>query len=346
MTLSRWLTAATIAVLLGVTAMPASALDNDRVETEIRQLVRAGFPAAVAVVREDSHVRHYAAGVASLGGRPARVTDRFRIASNTKAFVSTVVMQLVSAGRLSLDADVESLLPGVVRGPGYRPSEITVRQLLTHTSGIHDPRNPAFFDVYLKPGGDRSYVYTVDEVIRQSLLDPPHVEYSNTGYLLLGRIIERVTGHDVRSEIRDRVLRPLGLRQTSFPLTDPHLHGPHLHGYDMAGNDMTTFSPSYDWTAGAMVSTVDDLATFQRTLSPDLPGVETLPLPCPGGDQTIWGHTGAGPGYFSFSLHSPDGRRQITLALTTYDLAAELRGDWAHVAHTRPVAALAAALCP
>ncbi|SDX36885.1 D-alanyl-D-alanine carboxypeptidase [Amycolatopsis xylanica] len=346
MTLSRWLTAATTAALLGVTAMPASALGNDRVETEIRQLVRAGFPAAVAVVREDASVRHYAAGVASLGGRPARVTDRFRIASNTKAFVSTVVMQLVSSGRLSLDADVESLLPGVVRGPGYRPSEITVRQLLTHTSGIHDPRNPAFFDVYLKPGGDRGYVYTVDEVIRQSLLDPPHVEYSNTGYLLLGRIIERVTGHDVRSEIRDRLLRPLGLRQTSFPLTDPYLHGPHLHGYDMAGNDMTTFSPSYDWTAGAMVSTVDDVATFQRTLSPDLPGVETLPLPCPGGTRTVWGHTGAGPGYFSFSLHSPDNRRQITLALTTYDLAADLRGDWDHVAPTRPAAALAAALCP
>jgi D-alanyl-D-alanine carboxypeptidase len=345
--------------LMGVTAGIAGATQPaDGVRAAVQDLVSRGFPGAVAYIRDGDRVRYATAGVANKAtDEPAQVWQRFRIASNTKSFVSTVLLQLVGEGRLSLVDSVERWLPGTVRGQGYDASKITVRQLLDHTSGIHDPENPHFFDPYLVDG-DRGYVYTPAEVIRQSLADPPSfapgagVEYSNTGYLLLGQILEKVTGHDVTAEIRDRILRPLGLSHTSFPITDPYLHGPHLHGYDLKGEDMTTFSPSYDWTAGAMVSTVDDVAKFQQALlsgkllkpaqqtellkivQGDGPvgyglGIETFDLACPGGTRTLYGNTGAGPGYYSVSMTSADGNRQLVMALTSYDLAADQ-------AHTQP----------
>ncbi|WP_020668960.1 serine hydrolase domain-containing protein [Amycolatopsis nigrescens] len=343
-------------LVAGATASTAPAVAAERpgdpVPAAIEALVRGGFPGAVAYSRDGERVRHAAAGVANLAtGEPARTGHRFRIASNTKAFVATVLLQLVGEGELSLDDSVEKWLPGVVRGPGYHASEITVRQLLGHTSGIHDPLDPDFFDPYLEDG-DRGYVYPPDEVIRKSLVDPPSQQkptYSNTNYLLVGKIIERVTGHSVSRELRERILWPLGLHDTSFPIVDPFLHGPHLHGYNRDGTvDLTVFSPSYDWTAGALVSTVDDLAKFHRALfdgrllAPEQQralrtvtagdgnvayglGVERWELPCQNGQsRTVWGNSGAGPGYYSLSFTSEDGARQVVIALNSYDLAVEI----------------------
>jgi D-alanyl-D-alanine carboxypeptidase len=99
--------------------------------------------------------------------------------------------------------------------------------------------------------------------------------YSNTNYVVLGLIIQAVTHHDAVREVVRRVIQPLGLEDTLFPATDPEIDGPHTHGYltnlpPSTGFpptfDMTTMSPSFAWTAGAIVSTVDDLARFQRAL--------------------------------------------------------------------------------
>ncbi|MFC4085030.1 serine hydrolase domain-containing protein [Amycolatopsis samaneae] len=369
--MSRGIVVGLVLTALGAAGIgPASATRRaDEVGTAVTKLVtEGGFPGAVAYYREDGRVRRYAAGVADTAtGEPARAEQRFRIASNTKAFVATVVLQLAGEGRLSLDDSVERWLPGVVRGPGYEASRITLRQLLNHTGGVHDPDQVSLLYPYFH--GHRDFVYTPDEVIRRSLLTPPSfapgagVSYSNTGYLLLGKVIERATGHDVVREIRHRLLVPLRLRDTSFPTTSPHLTGPHLHGYDLRGADLTTFSPSYDWTAGAIVSTVDDLATFHRALLDGrllrpaeqaslrqlVPndeggaygaGVETFDLPC----GRVWGNTGAGPGFYSVSMSSADGRRQLVLVATVYDLAA----DAAHepkVVPSSPFPAVNAALC-
>ncbi len=352
--------------LLAATTPVAAATEPDPVDRTVADLVRDGFPAGVTALRDDDRMRHYAHGVADTAtGEPAETGDRFRIASNTKAFVAVVVLQLVGEGRLSLDDTVEQRLPGLIRGPGYDASAITVRQLLNHTSGLHDPLDPHFFDPYLVDG-DRGYVYPPREVIRRSLLDPPErgVHYSNTNYLVLGLLIERVTGEHLGHQLRARILDPLGMRDTSFPVLDPYLHGPHLHGYDLAGEDMTVFSPSYDWAAGAMVSTVDDLQRFHRALfggellAPEqqramfeaVPssefeayglGVERLTLPCPDGPREVWGDTGAGPGYYSLAFTR--GTRTVVTVLTSYDLAAELRGDQPFPAS--PLPALTAAFC-
>ncbi|WP_340685975.1 serine hydrolase domain-containing protein [Amycolatopsis coloradensis] len=361
-------------VLAGVLlASGTAAAAGDPVRAAVGDLVgEGGFPGAVVQVRTGEAVSRFGAGYANQATRePAGPHHRFRIASNTKAFVATVVLQLAGEGSLSLDDPVERRLPGVVRGPGYEPEKITLRTLLNHTSGVHDPLDPHFFDPYLVQG-NRAHVITPSEVIRRSLADPPSfapgtgVEYSNTGYLLLGKVIEQVTRTGVREEIQRRILGPLGLGRTYFPLWSPFLRGPHLHGYDMRGEDMTVFSPSYDWTAGAMVSTVDDVATFHRALLAGrllapaqqaelkrlVPysesgaygaGVETLNLPCDGSTKTVWGNTGAGPGFSSVSMSTADGSKQIVLALNVYDLAADVHGG--QRVPKPPMPAVMAALC-
>ncbi|MGA6155182.1 serine hydrolase domain-containing protein [Stenotrophomonas sp. NPDC087984] len=333
-------------------------------EEAVGRTVRDGFPGAVAYARRGDDEWRTAAGVADRAtGERARPEQRFRIASNTKAFVSTVLLQLEGEGRLSLDDSVEKWLPGVVQGNGNDGKAITIRQLLNHTSGIYDPTTEAsFFAPYLEDG-DRDHVITPREVITRSVRHRPEFapgkgwSYSNTNYLLAGLVIEAVTHRSAPDEVHRRILAPLGLKDTSFPVTDPAVHGSHLHGYDLKGRDMTRFSPSYDWTAGAMISTVDELARFERALFggellrpaqrrelktpvefPDAPayglGVQRMEVPCGGtgarrkaAPLTVWETDGAGPGYTSVSLTTDDGERQLVLAATTYDLAAELKGD-------------------
>ena len=302
------------------------------------QAVRDGYPAAIAYVRQGDREWRYAAGVADKAtGRPARPGDRFRIASNTKAFVATVVLQLEGEHRLSLDDRVSRWLPEL-------RSTATIRQLLNHTSGIWDPtREAAFWTPYLQRH-DRDFVYRPRDVVTMALAHAPDFApgtghaYSNTNYLLAGLVIEAVTGHRADTEIRDRLLRPLRLWHTSFPTTDPEIHGRHLHGYDLTGTDMTRFSPSYDWTAGAMVSTLDDLAHFERALFTGrlLPpaqqreltdAIDRIEVPCDTGPVTAWKTDGGGPGYTSIALTTLDGSRQLILVGTVFDIAAELRGD-------------------
>ncbi|WP_324605843.1 serine hydrolase domain-containing protein [Streptomyces sp. NRRL B-24484] len=345
----------------------------------IEQAVADGFPGVVAYVRRGEQESRVAAGLADrASGERALPHQRFRTASNTKSFVSTVLLQLEGEGQLSLDDSVEKWVPGMVQGNGNDGRAITIRQLLNHTSGIYDPTTEAeFFAPYLVRH-DWDYVYTPREVIARAVRHEPKFapgsgwSYSNTNYLLAGLVIEAVTRHSAPVEIHRRILAPLGLKDTSFPLTDPTIHGPHLHGYDLKGQDVTRFSPSYDWTAGAMISTVNDLARFHRALFtgallrpaqqrellttvefPDTPayglGVQRMGLPCGSGPGalpiTVWEADGGGPGFTSISLTTVDGERQLVLAVNVFDLGADLKGEQPVPRSTGLVKAQAAALC-
>ncbi|MFF7637295.1 serine hydrolase domain-containing protein [Kitasatospora sp. NPDC008050] len=357
--------AATLCAATGaMAASPAPAAPEGLpavLSTAADRAVADGYPGVIAYGRRGEQVSTAAAGVADKAtGRPARATDRFRIASNTKSFVATVLLQLVGEHRLGLDDPVQRRLPGVVQGAGNDGSAITVRQLLDNTSGIYDPTtDPAFFAPYLQQH-DRGYVYAPRQVVAVAVAHPPLFapgtkwDYSNTNYLIAGLVIEAVTGHSARQEITSRILVPLGLTHTALPLTDPHIHGPHLHGYDLAGQDMTTFSPSYDWTAGAMISTLGDLATFDRALfggrllppaeqreletPASAPGADGYALgvtgrriDCGGGRQVaVWETDGGGPGFTSVSVTAADDSRQLVLAGNVFDLGQDLL-------HQRPV---------
>ncbi len=304
----------------------------------------------VAYARRDGRELRLAAGVADQAtGRPARPGDRFRIASNTKAFVATVVLQLAGEHRLRLDDPVARWLP-------WAQTTATVRQLLDHTSGIWDPTTEAGFWAPYLERHDMDFVYHPRDLVLAALAHPPVPGYSNTNYLLAGLVIEAVTGRGFGAELHDRLIRPLGLWHTSFPLTDPAIHGRHLHGYDLSGADVTRFSPSYDWTAGAMISTVDDLARFHRALFGGrlLPPaqqrelatiVHQVPVRCPAGPVPVWETDGGGPGFTSLAATTVDGTRQLVLAGNVYDIGAELRGQSPVPGMAGQLAALRAAIC-
>ncbi|MEU6948414.1 serine hydrolase domain-containing protein [Streptomyces sp. NPDC046316] len=351
------LAAATLLVPLAAPATPATAAapapgaDRAALQRALDATVAAGVPGAVAEVRDGRGVWRGRSGTADLGtGRAAHVGDRFRAGSVTKSFVATVVLQLVAEGKVRLDDDIEGQLPGVVPNGAH----ITVRQLLHHTSGLAN-----YTDVLLKkpdPVRDaQRATYTPHELIAL-VADLPNRpapgttwEYSNTHYVVLGLLVERVTERPLRHEIDRRILRPLQLKGTSFPTT-ARLTGARLHGYEWlegrgpgaVPTDLTEFSPAAYWATGTLVSTTHDLNTFyealldgrllpprltaeMRAMSPMNPGrpgrsyglgLETNGNTCPSGGPVV-GHTGEVVGYQTFSFTSADGRRQITLSVKT-----------------------------
>lgn len=252
-------------------------------------LVRAGMPGVVGQAREGREGRdgrrvwNGSAGTAELGRpRAPRARDRFRIGSNTKTFVATVMLQLEAEHRLRLTDTVERWLPGVVRGHGNDGRAVSLRRLLDHTSGIFDyAADPALHQRLFE--GDflrhRFDTYTPRQLVRTAVSHPPVFapgkgwSYSNTNYVLAGLVIEKVTGHPYGREVRERVLRPLGLRATSVPGRSTALPRPSGRGYirfpDEPGtpfHDVTGINPTEAWAAGEMISTVGDLNAFYRAL--------------------------------------------------------------------------------
>jgi D-alanyl-D-alanine carboxypeptidase len=299
------------------------------------EVVAAGVPGAVLLVREGNRTVRLASGHGNLEPRTKmRPGDRFRTGSITKTFVATVVLQLVGEGKLRLTDSVERWLPGVV--PNGR--RITVRQLLNHSSGLFDY------------GGDRKWLsaayrdpmrrWTPREIVAVATAHKPHFapgagwSYSNTNYFVVGLIVEAATGHKLESELRRRIFAPLRLRATSLD-TVPRIAGPHARGYFLRPlEDVTVGSPSYVWAAGALVSTADDLARFFRALlggrllRPELLremeafvtppagfsyglGLQKFRLPC----GSSWGHAGGSPGYSADAYNSRDGRRQVVILI-------------------------------
>jgi D-alanyl-D-alanine carboxypeptidase len=249
----------------------------DAVQRALDGLVRDdGFPAAQAVVRgRDGRTRGYTAGVADLKTRAAVPADGFvRIGSNTKTFTAVVVLQLVGEGRIRLDDPVEAYLPGLIRGEGIDGRHITVRQLMQHMSGLPN------YTSYLA-GGFLPFQHTyfeprhlLDLALAQKAEFPPGARfgYSNTNYLVLGLIVERVTGRPIIEEVTDRVVNRIGLRHTYFPnVGDQSVRRPHAEGYhaDRPGTpltDVTELDPSMGWAAGQIVSTPGDLDRFFTAL--------------------------------------------------------------------------------
>jgi D-alanyl-D-alanine carboxypeptidase len=343
-------------------APPATALPRpSKLRHAAGSLVAAGVPGVIVIARDGSRSVRVAAGSADLTPRmPMRVTDRFRVASITKTFVATVVLQLVGQGRMSLDDTVERWVPGLVPGG----AGITVRQLLNHTSGLFDyidDGDGTILKPYLR--GEVNHVTPPRRIVEVATSHPPHFvpgmkhRYSNTNYIVLGLVVEAVTGHPLTAELRRRILQPLQLRRTTFDATAARIAGRHAHGYRETGpggqvQELDVLSSSLTWAAGALVSTAGDVARFYRTLLqgrlllPDLlhemettvpsgpPGeryglglfqtrrLDVGPgyrLPCA---SSVWGHDGSFAGWISYAYNSLDGRRQMVVLINTDSLSA------------------------
>lgn len=289
------------------------------------------------------------AGTAEQGtDRPMPLDGRFRIGSATKTFTATVVLQLVGEGRLSLDDTVERWLPGVVQGNGNDGSRITVRNLLQHTSGVPDivPELPALnsADGYR---AERLRDYTPEELVAMAMRHPPAFppgtdwSYSNTNYTLTAMIVQKVTGQSWAQEVTERIIRPLGLKDTSAPGGSPTIRGPHARGYAAfdtdSGIDVTTLNPSMAVGSGSLISSTRDLNRFysallggrllapeqlaEMTTTQDAPelgvryglGLAEIPLSCGG---SYYAHRGELLGYVAWSGATRDGSRTAAVYVT------------------------------
>jgi D-alanyl-D-alanine carboxypeptidase len=355
--------AAAIAAGQSAPAQAAGTAPKDpAIQKALDQLVeKDGFPGAMAAVRDSrGRVRSYTAGVGSLATKsPVPVNGRVRIASNTKMFTATVILQLVGEGRISLDAPLERYLPGVVRGHGNDGRRITVRMLLQQTSGL-----PDYDSIVLDTEGslaDIAHTYYDPRQLVDAALDGQRTvkpgkgwEYSNTNYVLLGLIAERVAGRPIGEQITRRIITPLNLKDTYWPRQgEQRIRGRHPQGYfaDAPGapwQNLTRLDPSLGWAAGQLVSTPRDLNRFMtsllggRLLAPAQLAQMRTTVKAPGFDPTGgwryglglarhttscgvvgWGHGGDIQGFESRNLATRDGR-SATVVVTGLPTSLEM----------------------
>ncbi|MFI8190700.1 serine hydrolase domain-containing protein [Streptomyces sp. NPDC085946] len=313
---------------LALTPAASSAPSVPPADAALALLVgRGGAPAAALLAREGGDIRY-----ARTGAGIAR-SDHFRAGSITKTFLATVVLQLAAEHRLSLSDTVEEHLPGLVRGAGNDGRALTLRHLLTHTSGLYDFAADTRGTVPVTPR----------QAVRIALTHPPadrgRFSYSNTNYVLLGLVVDRVTGRPYAAEAERRIIAPLGLTGTSFPGARTSLPLPHGRAYTAGGTDVTALDPRVAGAAGEMVTTLADLNRFYTALL----GGELLPprrlremldtraahgaygmglfpskLPC---GTTVWGHNGRIPGSYVRTAATADGRRVLTFRVNTDAIA-------------------------
>ena len=266
---------ATATAATAATTPAQHAYSQQDLQRDLDAITATGVPGVLAEVRTGTRQLRGTSGVADLDSRqPVDGNGFFRIGSNTKTFLSVVVLQLVAEHRLSLDDTVGHWLPGVVHGNGNDGGKITVRELLQHTSGLHNYTDDLQAQI-TSPEAYRQLEFR--QFSRPDLLDialahrPDSApgaawNYSNTNYILLGMIIEKVTHDSWENQVTRRIIVPLGLRHTYAPGTSTRLPAPHATGYLIFDKntrvDTTAENMSWADSAGALISTAADLTRF------------------------------------------------------------------------------------
>ncbi|MET8007674.1 serine hydrolase domain-containing protein [Nonomuraea glycinis] len=320
----------------------ASAPADGSMRDVAQQMLAIGNPGYLARINDGRRVSTTVVGVADMAtGRALRADDQFEIGSNTKTFTATLILQLVDKKAVTLDSPVSAYLPGVVPNG----DNITVRMLLNHTSGLFSyTSDPEVLSIMQN---DPQHNWTERELLTAAFAHPPTFapgkgwSYSNTNYTLLGMIAQKLTRSSLADLIRQRIVRPLGLKHTYYANPRATNTGPgYAHGYAIAFADGT---PKYTdhtganiggWAgaAGAVISTASDLSRFysallkaelfSRTQLRQMKTTVALPrefpikgryglglikfdTPC----GTAWGHGGDTQGHHSTTAVSGDGRR-------------------------------------
>jgi D-alanyl-D-alanine carboxypeptidase len=270
---------------------------------------------AIVLVRVGDQTRTFASGMADVRHRRRmRPDDRFPIESITKTMVATTVLQLVAAGKLNLDDTVEDVVPGLLP-QGHR---ITIRNLLSHRSGLYDPGVED-----LPPLSRMTDDSFIEAAAAHPLEFPPGTSssYSNVGYEVLARVVERLTGRPLAEAMADTVFGPAGMSDTKL------LGSPTVQGY----RDSKAVADPYlrfVSAAGGVVSTVGDIDRFYTALWHgdllDQQFVATMTKPVSvvanaeyglgvwfDGEScgTAIGHRGQGPGFSTEAWTLPDAGR-------------------------------------
>ncbi|MFH8346195.1 serine hydrolase domain-containing protein [Streptomyces sp. NPDC018045] len=360
---------ALVTALTGTSALPwAAAAPADgppgagddsrvRVRRHLLELARSGAVGVQVRVTDRRGTWTARAGKAGTGGgAPVPAGGQFRAGSATKMFTAVTLLQLVGEGKVSLDAPLNRYLP-----PGLVPAaeKITVHMVLQHTSGLHDIAEDLPQKEELVRTRFRHYdkAALISEATSHPAAFPPGTgyKYSNTNYLIAGLIIERVTGHAYAEEVRNRIIKPLGLGDTSVPEDRTTIPGPHAHGYIKLGEpddpsaaqrhvDITDLNPSMASSAGEIISSTRDLDTFltaltkgkllqpaeQKEMNRTVPtgsageryglGLKHRRLSC---GRTVLGHTGGIPGYATLAFTTPDRAHRVVLSANLADWPAD-----------------------
>ena len=249
--------------------LPLASLLTAKVDRIAREALHDGPLAGLSIAVESKGRRVVSRGwgFANLElGVPATERTLYRIGSVTKQFTAAAILRLVETGRLRLDQDLGELLPGFPT-QGHR---VTVQHLLTHTSGIfsYTSLGPDFWEkttrLELTPGEvldlfkDRPFDFAPGE----------KWSYSNSGYHLLGMILEKIGGHPYAEVVRTEVLERAGLRRTLYCANEPILEG-RAAGYSQKDGKLVNAAAigmSIPFSAGGLCSTVDELIAWQRAL--------------------------------------------------------------------------------
>jgi len=270
------------------------------------------------------------------GHVPARLDNVFPIRSITKSYTVTVLLQLVRERALTLDDPIETWVPGIPNG-----TRISLGDLAGMQSGIADySAAPAFTKAF---GENLARAFTEQELVAYAIPGSPvfapgaQYEYSNTNTVLLGMVVAQVTGVPLGEALRARIFAPLGLKRTAYP-SEVALPEPHATPYDVDINTgvaetLPLISPTALAGAGAMTSTLDDLATWAaalgdgRLIGPELQKlrVERSRVVTNGPEYERYGlgiglldgwigHTGSGVGFSAAAMYDP--RTTATVAVS------------------------------
>jgi D-alanyl-D-alanine carboxypeptidase len=317
-------------------------------------------------------------GTGTIGeDRPITLDDYWRIASNTKTMTAAVALQLVQEGKLALDDPLDKFVPGFPNG-----DVISVGQLLEMRSGLYSYTFDPTFNATLDD--DPRRVYTPDELLAIARPQPAQFapgtefEYSNTNYVLLGLIIEQLTGKPIADVFEERIFEPLGLDDTSYPAADdPDIPQPHTQGYQYGTNvatldtyalppdqlpaaldgslapiESTILNHSAFFTAGAVISTLPDMADYvealvggklhdERTQEILIGSIQPMAAGSQGGygygliefRPELFGHDGQTPGFSSVIAY--DAERDITIVVATNLSASPVDGTNAAIVLTK-----------
>lgn len=328
--------------------MPAAlAAKYDAAVTAEFAAVKESAPSVIVGVRSPKGTWEKAYGLADIATKTPSTTDMYhRIGSVTKTFVATAILQLADQGKLSLDDPIDDYVAAVPNG-----SHITLRELITMTSGLGNyTSDPAWYsDMLSHPEKQWTTQELLDVGYGMPTSFPPGTdfEYSNTNYILLGQVIQQVTGKPWEDAVEQRILKPLHLTSTLLPTGDV-MPSPHANGYTHDTNqiigatptnawtDATDFTPSWGGAAGSMISRLGDMLTWGRAVAtgqgvlPASAQVQRLSsfgtthflgptafygdgLQC---DEGWIGHTGDMTGYKTMLLYNPAAQTTIVVEQT------------------------------
>ncbi|MFZ3496805.1 serine hydrolase domain-containing protein [Streptomyces sp. 5.8] len=312
-----------------------------RLDAAVRQVMEQtkvpGVTVGLWAPGKGSYVKSF--GVADKAtGAPMTPGLGVRIGSETKTFTVTALLQLVDQGKLALDDPIGKYISGVPNG-----DRITLRELAGMRSGLFNYSDDAGF----AKDFNGTSVFTPQQLLDISFKHPVNFEpgakfeYSNTNLILLGLVVEKITGRPIHEVIGQDVVKPAGLSsRTLFPVGS-EFPEPHAHGYtnDLPGGkivDATDFDPSWAWAAGAMVSDLEDLRSWAKTLATgtlltpatQAERLKTQPIGIiPGAGYGLgifnvqgWiGHNGSLPGYESLTVYLPEEQATMVIVLNTDD---------------------------